>query len=581
VKLNITSPTSLRSSFLALLVSVLLATSAQAEVLNGVAVHEELKKELFIAGLYLPYPSKKPKDIFIMDGPMRMEMRITTKRFSPTKFTNIWRQGIVINNTPEDIEEFGTSMIKFYTLLKGKLVTGDIITITRDPGKTTTVSVNGVDIGTFDDDFFVILLKAWLGPRPASTDFKKGLLRLDSTLQSRFDGIQPLDGRRQAISSWGSGGASAAEQLAADRARRAEEAEARRQAEEEAQRKAEEEARLLAEKQAAAEAKARAEEEARLKAEEEARKLAQARAEAEAKAKAEEEARQKAEEEARKLAQARAEAEAKAKAEAERKAREAEEARQLALKTAADAEAKQKAEEAAKAAAEAKRKAEEEAKARAEAEAKAAEEARQREEAKRKAEEEARQRAIEEEKARKEAEARALAAAEAKAKAEEEAKARAEAEAKAKAEAEERARAAAEAEQKAKEEDEAAVAAAEAAGEDGEGGEGEEDGEAVELTEEEITAELYSSKLIALVNKWVEYPEVDRSRRKEGSISMKVVINREGEIVSSEMIEKSRYATLNFAAKKAISVAQPYPPIPEEIEGETFEFSVPILFRAY
>ena len=109
-----------------------------------------------------------------------------------------------------------------------------------------------------------------------------------------------------------------AEKKAAEEARKAEarvkaaEAEARARAEAEARARAEAEARAKAE----AEARAKAEAEARARAEAEAR----AKAEAEARAKAEAEARTRAEAEAR----VRAEAEARAKAEAEARARAAE-----------------------------------------------------------------------------------------------------------------------------------------------------------------------------------------------------------------------------------------------------------------
>ncbi len=166
-------------------------------------------------------------------------------------------------------------------------------------------------------------------------------------------------------------------------------------------------------------------------------------AEAAAKQRADEEARLQAEAAARQAA----EAEARQKADAEAAARqraEAEAARQK-----AEAEARQKAAdaEAAKqqAEADAKRRAEAEARGKAEAEAQQRADA----EARTKAEAEARRRAEAEAKAKADAEAKARADAEAKAKAEAEARTKAEAEAKRKADAEAKAKADAEAKAKA------------------------------------------------------------------------------------------------------------------------------------
>ncbi len=521
---------------MALLVLAFASPAVQADdglILNGIATHNELRKDYFMAGLYLPTPNKKAEDIFNMTGAKRMEIRVTHDRFSPRKFANLWRDSIVINNSPEDVEKFGPDMIRFATMLKGKLVTGDQIKIELVPLNGTIVTLNGTELARFNPEFFKLLLRAWIGPRPTNSDFKRDLLangEIADQLVAKYDSIVPLDGRKQIAAAWASGTQVASSDAAAEQARR--EAEERARAEAEARRKAEEEARQAAEAKAA--------EEARL------------RAEAEARAKAEAEERRKAEEEARRLAEATAAAEAKAKAEAEAAAKAAEEARLAALAAEADAKAKAEAEAAAKAAEEARLRAEAEAKARAEAEARALAAAQAEEEAKRKAEEEARKRAEAEAKAKAEAEARALAAAEAQRQAEEEERRRAEEEAARKAAAE--------------------LAAAE-------GGDGEEEDGAVEMDAEQLSRELYQSKLVAWVYKYLEYPDKDRRRRNEGSLRATIVINREGQLQDSELTEKSRYASLNFAAKRAISTAQPYPVMPDDVSGDTFEFSVPILFR--
>ena len=514
----------LRNVYLAVVLLTALPVFADP-VLNGIAVYQELNTDLFMAGLYLPSPSNDADDIIKMPGPKRMEMRITTDGFSPRKFAGLWRDSIAINNSPADVEKFGTDLFSFSALIKAKLVTGDRIVIDYQPGSATVVSINGAEIAKYHADFFPLLLRTWIGLRPSSSDFKHGLLskgNVSADLSAKYNNVVPLDGRKQLALSWSSGQTAPSTPSVDTEAAARAEAEAKARAAEEARQRAEAEARAQAEAKARAEAAARAEAEARL------------RAEAEAKATAE--------------AKARADAEAKARAEAMEAEKAAEEARQLALKAETDAKAKAAAEAKAKAAAEAKAKVEAEAKAQAEARAKA------------------------------EAEARLRAEAEARAQAE--AKARAEAEARAKAEAEARAQAAAKAEEDAKRREAEAKSRAEASKLQASAGTSKEEDAAVVLDPKQMKRDLYTSKLVAWFYKSLEYPDKDKRARHEGELRAQITINRQGNVTNLELLEKSRYQTLDFAVKKAVSLAQPYPAVPADIEGDTYQFVVPVLFRA-
>jgi len=513
------------SALLVFLSIILPAKLIAAEwVLNGIALHQELNTDYFLAGLYLPVSSNDANEILAMKGQKRMEMRVTFDNFSPRKFAGLWRDSIVINNSPADVDKYGPDMLRFASVMKGKLVRGDQVVIDQLPA-ATVVSVNNIELARFSPDFFPLLLRTWIGPRPASSDFKKDVLskgKIKDEFQTRYNTLVPLDGRKQLATLWASGSpGSDVDNSAAI--------------------KAAEESRLQAEAEAA---KARAEAEAQAKAEAQARAEAEAKAQAEAKARAEAQAKLKAE------AQARAEAENKAHAEALAAAKAAEEA----TKNASDAAAKAVAEAKTKAAAEARQHAEAEAKARAQAEAQAKLEEEARVLAEAKAAAEAQARAEEAAKAKAEAEARALAAA----KAEEEAKKRA-AEAAAKQQV---------------------AVAAPAAGAASKPAAADEDNAAVVFDAKQVSRELYKSKLVAWVYKSLEYPEKDKHARKEGSLQVKVVISRDGKLISTDLIEETRYATLNIAAKNATKLAQPYPNMPKDIEGDTFEFIVPILFRA-
>lgn len=54
---------------------------------------------------------------------------------------------------------------------------GDRYALTYVPGRGTTLSLNGVDIGTIDgEDFATAIFSMWLGPRPLSDSLKRELL---------------------------------------------------------------------------------------------------------------------------------------------------------------------------------------------------------------------------------------------------------------------------------------------------------------------------------------------------------------------------------------------------------------------
>ncbi|MCB1616165.1 MAG: chalcone isomerase family protein, partial [Pseudomonadales bacterium] len=207
---NRTSTTILKQTFLGILLFSLSSLSLGAPLqLNGLTTYEKLRKEYFIAGLYLEQTEKDAEKILAANQSQRMEMRVTDDRLSPRTFAKIWNESIVINNSPEDLETYNKDMVTFVTMLQGKLVTGDQVVINYIPGKSTIASVNGAKIAEFSAGFYPLLLRTWIGPRPSTSDFKRDLLsagKVDSQLASRYETIVPLDSRKKIVAVWASGG---------------------------------------------------------------------------------------------------------------------------------------------------------------------------------------------------------------------------------------------------------------------------------------------------------------------------------------------------------------------------------------
>ena len=102
---------------------------------------------------------------------------------------------------------------------------------------------------------------------------------------------------------------------------------------------------------------------------------------------------------------------------------------------------------------------------------------------------------------------------------------------------------------------------------------------------EEFTAEslleqqLYIAKLKKWTNKKLRYPTRSLQRDEQGTVRLNVIINREGNLVEVSVIEEAEFKRLTKAALKAVDKSQPYPAMPENLTGNSFEFSLPIVFK--
>ena len=101
----------------------------------------------------------------------------------------------------------------------------------------------------------------------------------------------------------------------------------------------------------------------------------------------------------------------------------------------------------------------------------------------------------------------------------------------------------------------------------------------IKFTADDILKEqMYYLSLTRYTQKFVRYPKVSMARRHEGSLLIRTTIDSEGNVLNTEIIEKTAHKALNQEGLKAIKRANPYPAIPEGITGNEFSFSVVITF---
>lgn len=89
----------------------------------------------------------------------------------------------------------------------------------------------------------------------------------------------------------------------------------------------------------------------------------------------------------------------------------------------------------------------------------------------------------------------------------------------------------------------------------------------------------YMSQIIRDVYSNIRYPERALRRNYEGSVRMRLIIERDGSLAEVKVMEGSRHDTLNEEAGRAVLAAVPFAPIPNELRGERIEVELPINFR--
>ncbi|MBK8186944.1 MAG: TonB family protein [Cellvibrio sp.] len=197
-----------RLNFLTIISLFLLSSIVHAEpMLNGIASHQDLGKEQFIGALFAESITNNADTLLSANQPMRMELKIlSSEGISARRFSRMWIDGMAINNNPEILTKQAPNIVKFDSLFKGRVISGDHIVFQLTRGQGVEVSINSIVLGNIKDDaFFSLLLSSWIGKIPLSSEFKDNMLKVGdvgATLRARFDQIKPASYRSGEIYAW-------------------------------------------------------------------------------------------------------------------------------------------------------------------------------------------------------------------------------------------------------------------------------------------------------------------------------------------------------------------------------------------
>ncbi|MFK7733082.1 MAG: TonB family protein [Pseudomonadales bacterium] len=90
---------------------------------------------------------------------------------------------------------------------------------------------------------------------------------------------------------------------------------------------------------------------------------------------------------------------------------------------------------------------------------------------------------------------------------------------------------------------------------------------------------LYRSNVMKLIYSRVVYPGRAIDRVQEGTVQLKVRLEKNGNLIEASLAQESKYSLLNKAALRAVQDAAPFPAAPEKLADEELELVIPIRFQ--
>jgi len=102
---------------------------------------------------------------------------------------------------------------------------------------------------------------------------------------------------------------------------------------------------------------------------------------------------------------------------------------------------------------------------------------------------------------------------------------------------------------------------------------------AVRADGEQSAAASYLARLRELIERQREYPLMARRGRLQGTVQLRCLLARSGEVITVAVTAPSGHGILDNAALRAVRGTGRFPAVPAAITGDTFTFEVPVVFR--
>src|SRR5262245_3829965 len=150
-----------------------LAAGDKTLKLNGLGLRRKAMFKVYVGGLYVESPSKDAGAILSSDQAKAIRMHFL-RDLTKSQLVEAFQEGFQAN--VKDRASQQAAFDRFLALVPD-VKEGSTMTLSYVPGKGTTISAGGKELGMFEgkgvaDAVFAI----WLGPKPPSDELKKGML---------------------------------------------------------------------------------------------------------------------------------------------------------------------------------------------------------------------------------------------------------------------------------------------------------------------------------------------------------------------------------------------------------------------
>ncbi|MET0963512.1 MAG: chalcone isomerase family protein [Noviherbaspirillum sp.] len=154
-------------------------TGSQELKLNGAGMRYKMIFSVYSAGLYLGEKRKSPAEVYAVPGAKRMRL-VMQRTVNAEEFGQAFLTGIQQNSDKAERSRLIEELAKFGQLFATvpELKKGDVLNIDFIPGRGTVIQINGKQVA--ESLFYTMLLKIWLGDKPADAKLKNALLGEDA-----------------------------------------------------------------------------------------------------------------------------------------------------------------------------------------------------------------------------------------------------------------------------------------------------------------------------------------------------------------------------------------------------------------
>ena len=156
-----------------------IALGGQQLPLNGAGVRYKTVFKVYAMGLYLTAKAATPEEAYAAPGAKRISMTLL-REVDSNELGKAFTKGFQENAPKEQMSKLIPGLIRLGDIFAAqkKLVANDTVTLDWVPGTGTLISVKGVAQGApiKEPEFFVAMMRIWLGQQPADWKLKDALL---------------------------------------------------------------------------------------------------------------------------------------------------------------------------------------------------------------------------------------------------------------------------------------------------------------------------------------------------------------------------------------------------------------------